>query len=171
MSLLKKLKNDIGVEEEKEEKEEGEEGEEEEKEEEVKAQVRKEKEKNSKSKPKKEAEDWLKSEGQLAVDVYHTDTEFCIQAPIAGVTPEDLDISVEAEMLTVKGERKEPDAEKQKDYFYQECYWGPFSRQIILPEDADLQRIKASLKKGILTIKIPRVTKIKKKKVNISVSD
>jgi len=122
-------------------------------------------------KPKKNAQDWLKSEGQLAVDVFHTATEFCIQAPIAGVMPEDIDVDVENEMLIIKGERREPDIGKEKDYFYQECYWGPFSRQIILPEDADSSKIKASLKKGILVIKIPRASKIKKRKVNISLAE
>ncbi len=117
---------------------------------------------------KKTAQDWLKSEGQLAVDVYSTDSEFCIQAPIAGVTSDDLDISVENEMLIIKGERKMPDSNKEKEYSYQECYWGPFSRQIILPEDTDPNRIKASLQKGILTIKVPRVTRIKKKKITVN---
>jgi len=133
------------------------------------------KEEKIKSKPelesKKLSQDWLKSEGQLAVDVYYTDSEFCIQAPIAGVSTEDLDISVENEMLIIKGERKEPDLAKEKNYFYQECYWGPFSRQIILLEDTDPQRIKASLKKGILTIKVPRVTRIKKKKVSVATEE
>jgi HSP20 family protein len=121
--------------------------------------------------PKKSASDWLKVEGQLAVDVYQTETEFCVQAPIAGVEPEDIDISIENEMLIIKGERKEPEQNKEKNYFYQECYWGPFARQIILPEDVDIQRVKASLRKGILTIKIPRVRRIKKKKIVIQAEE
>ena len=127
--------------------------------------------KKVKAEAKKISQDWLKSEGQLAVDVYYTDSELCIQAPIAGVTSEDLDISVENEMLIIKGERKIPDANKEKNYSYQECYWGPFSRQIILPEDADLSKIKASLEKGILTVKIPKISRTKKKKVTIVSGD
>lgn len=121
--------------------------------------------------PKKEASDWLKTEGQLAVDVYQTDSEFCVQAPIAGVESEDLEVSVENEMLLIKGERKEPVGDKDKSYFYQECYWGPFSRQIILPDDVDVSRIRASLSKGILLVKIPKVRKIKKKKVTVQTAD
>ena len=123
------------------------------------------------AKKKKSASDWVKSEGQLAVDVYQTDTEFCVQAPIAGVTPEDIEVAVENEMLIIKGERKEPEKDEEKNYFYQECYWGPFQRQIILPEDVDVQRIKATLRKGILNVKIPRVRRIKKKKITIQAEE
>ncbi len=126
-----------------------------------------EKGKISLSASKKSSSDWLKAPGQLAVDVYQSDSDFCIQAPIGGIDPEDIDISVENEMLVLKGERKEPEAEKEKSYFYQECYWGPFSRQIILPEDIDLERTKAFLRKGILTIKIPKVKKVKKKTIAV----
>jgi HSP20 family protein len=168
MSFLKKLKKDIGVEEELAEKEAIETQQKEEKEKKAPSFEKKE---NSSKEKKKSSKEWLKPEGQLAVDVYQTAAEFCVQAPIAGVNPEDIDVSVENEMLIIKGERKEPDAEKEKDYFYQECYWGPFSRQIILPEEVDINKIKASLKRGILTIKIPKISKMKKKKVSIVIGD
>lgn len=120
-----------------------------------------------KSKSKKISQDWMKSEGQLAVDVYQTNSDFYVTAPIAGVDPENIDVFVENGMLVIKGERKSVEEIKEKDYFYQECYWGSFSRQILLPEDADANRIKAGLKKGVLTVKIPRVTKLQKRKINI----
>jgi len=123
-----------------------------------------------KTKPNKK-QDWLKKEGQLVVDVFYTKSDFCVQAPIAGVEREALDISIDNKMLIIKGERKEPGTIKEKNYSYQECYWGPFSRQILLPEDVDPQRIKASLEKGILLIKIPRIIKVNKKKVNVNVKD
>jgi HSP20 family protein len=106
---------------------------------------------------------WLKTKGQLAVDVYQTETEFCIQAPVAGVEPGDIAVAVENEMLIIKGDRPEPETKEGRRYIYQECFWGAFSRQIILPEDVDASSIKASLKKGILTIKIPRIGGDKKK--------
>jgi len=107
--------------------------------------------------------DWLQSKGQLAVDVYQTDTDFCIQAPIAGINQENLDIAIEDEMLVIKGEREEPNQDKEKKYSDQECYWGPFSREIVLPEDIDPEKIKASLKSGILLITIPKTKAVKKK--------
>jgi len=121
--------------------------------------------------PKKESAGWLKAEGQLAVDVYQTNSEFCVQAPIAGVELEDLEVSVENEMLLIKGERKEPVGDKEKNYFYQECYWGPFSRQVILPDDVDVSRIRASLNGGILSVKIPRVKRVKRKRVTIQTTE
>jgi len=118
-------------------------------------------------KPKKKAQDWLQSEGQLAVDVYETDSDFYVRAPIAGVEPEEIDVSVENGMLIIRGERKYTEEAKEKNYFYKECYWGSFSRQILLPEDADADKVKASLKKGILTVKIPKASRLKKRKISV----
>jgi len=111
----------------------------------------------------KSAFDWLKTKGQLAVDVFQTEGEFCVQAPIAGVEQNDIDIAIENEMLIIRGERREPVLDKERKYFYQECYWGPFSRQIILPEDINSEKIKASLKNGILVIRIPKAEPKRKK--------
>lgn len=119
---------------------------------------------------KKSVSDWLQSKGQLAVDVYQTNSYFCVQAPIAGVDQENIDISIEGEMLVIKGERKEIEDEKEKKYFYKECYWGPFSRQVILPDDVDVQKIKALLKKGVLIIQVPR-KQSEKKKVIIQIEE
>ncbi len=180
MSFFQKLKKDIGLEEEikperrisrRKGRPKKEEAIKEEEISEEKEARKEEKIKKISISPKKSASDWLKAEGQLAVDVYQTENEFCVQAPIAGVEPGDIEVSLENEMLIIKGERREPEKEKEKNYFYQECYWGPFSRQIILPEDIDTQRIKATLTKGILTIKIPRVRKIKKKKITIQTGE
>ena len=160
MSFLKKLKNDINIEESTEKKKTN-----------VSAKQEDKQETKPKQKSKKVDEHWLKPEGQLAVDVFNTDIEFCIHAVIAGVSSEELDISIENEMLIIKGVRKKPEINKEKNYFYQECYWGPFSRQIILPEDADPNKTKASLQKGILTIRIPRAIQIRKKKINVISTD
>lgn len=95
-----------------------------------------------------------REEGELVIDSFETDSEFCVQSPIAGVSVKDLDISIEQEMLIIKGERRCPENKKDKKYFHQECYWGKFSRKIMLPKDVDPQTIKVSLEKGILIIKI-----------------
>ena len=117
------------------------------------------------TKASKEKE-WPKSEGQLAVDVYQTESELIIQSAIAGVKPNELDISVEGDLVIIRGERKRP-AEESEDYFSQECYWGPFSRKIILPVEVDPGRIDANLKDGILTIRMPKILREKKMKVTI----
>jgi len=176
MSFFEKLKRDIGITEEEKEKIKPPKQSLQDATGEAKKEIPKEKQGKKPKKipvslPKKEAAGWLKAEGQLAVDVYQTSSEFCVQAPIAGVKLEDLEVSVENEMLLIKGERKEPVGDSEKNYFYQECYWGPFSRQIILPDDVDISRVKASLNKGILVVKIPRVRRVKKKKVTIQATE
>jgi len=153
MSFFKKLKRDIGFEEETEKKQEKN----------PPAGGRK-KEEVSVQKPDKKAKDWPETEGQLAVDVYQTKSSFIIQAPVAGIKPEDLDISVEDGILVIRGKREKIEEVQEKDYFYQECYWGAFSRKVSLPEDVDPSKVKASLKKGVLTIELPRIIKKEEKK-------
>lgn len=114
-------------------------------------------------KPEKK-EEWLEPEGELAVDVYQTETELVIQSAIAGVKPEELNISIEKDILTIEGERKKPFEEKG-DYLIQECYWGKFSRKIILPVEINPDKIEATFKEGILTIRLPKILKEKKRKI------
>ncbi len=121
---------------------------------------------SEKTAPSEEKEEWAETEGQLAIDVFQTDTEVVIQAPIAGVETKDLDISIEKDMITVKGYRPRPEEPLgERSYFYQECYWGTFLRKVILPEDADSNQAEASLKDGILTVRIPKTASKKKKKI------
>jgi HSP20 family protein len=113
-------------------------------------------------------ESWLEPVGQLAVDIYQTENELVIQSAIAGVKSEDLDISLEGDVITISGERKKP-LEEKGDYFSQECYWGKFSRQIISPVEIDPNRIEATLKNGILTVRAPKLLKEKRRKIIIKV--
>lgn len=107
-------------------------------------------------------------EGQLTVDVYQTNDEIIIKSTIAGVTADDIDVTITNEMVTIKGHRKHEDKIKESDYYYQELYWGSFSRSIILPEEIDADKAKASMKNGILTLRLPKLAKNKIKKVKIS---
>ena len=113
-------------------------------------------------------DDWLEeTEGQLIVDVYQTPNEIVIKSLIAGVKPEDLDITVTNDMITVKGRREKDEVIKSEDYYYQECYWGSFSRSIILPVDVDADSAEASIKNGILTVRLPKIEKAKTKKIKV----
>jgi len=120
-------------------------------------------------KPLKEEEEWVdESEGQLTVDVYQTPNEIVIKSTIAGVKPEDIDITMSNDMITIKGTREKDEEVKEEDYYYQECYWGPFSRSIILPVDVEADKAKASMRNGILTIRLPKSEKLKTKRIEIS---
>jgi HSP20 family protein len=133
-------------------------------------QIQSEEEEEIKTVEKKEKpeakEKWPEPEGQLAVDIYHTENDLIIQSAIAGVKPEDLDISLERDVITIQGERKKP-FEEPGDYFTQECYWGRFIRQIILPVEVNPDGIEAKLKEGVLTIRIPKIQRERKRKILI----
>lgn len=94
-------------------------------------------------------------EGQLAVDVYRAEEELIIRSPIAGVEVDELDISIHGDLLTIRGERKSLGPLQEDDWFYRECYWGPFSRSLVLPLDIYPERTEATILNGILTIRIP----------------
>jgi len=122
---------------------------------------------NKEDKPKEL--DWLDEnfDGQLAVDVYQTDKDIIIKSTIAGVRVEDIDISLHNDMLTIKGLRQKDEEAAPEDYFYQECYWGGFSRSIILPVEVKEDEITATLRNGILTIVLPKSEKTKLKTVKV----
>lgn len=102
--------------------------------------------------------DWnelASEEGQLAVDVYRDQDELLIRSPIAGVDVDELDISINGDLLTIRGERKPLGPLQEDDWFYKECYWGPFSRSLVLPLDVYSEKTEATILNGILTIRIP----------------
>ncbi len=106
---------------------------------------------------KSSIDEWLnyeetETEGQLAIDVFQTDKKIIIKSTIAGVKPEDLKISLHHDLLTIKGRRSVKEAVREEDYLYRECYWGSFSRSIILPAEVDNRRVEAELESGVLTI-------------------
>ncbi len=114
-----------------------------------------------------ERKKWDSPEGQLVVDVYETDKEIVIQSAIAGIKINQIDISLENDIIIIKGERENPCKDKERSYFLKECYWGPFSKEIILPREIDTSRIDAKIKDGILTIRMPKIERAKSKKIEI----
>ena len=113
-------------------------------------------------------EKWFKEEGQLMVDIYQTETDLVIQSAIAGISPDNLDITIEKDLIIIKGNREEPIiSEKKKDYFTQECYWGSFSRKIVLPVEINPDQVQTSMKQGVLVIQLPKTLREKKRKIEI----
>ena len=107
-------------------------------------------------------------DGELVVDVFETGADFVVLAAIAGIQIKDIDISLEKDMMVIKGNREDPHDHSEKKYYYQECHWGPFSRKIILPENIDIDKADAQMDKGVLTIKIPKTEDNGKVGVKIS---
>ena len=107
-------------------------------------------------------------EGQLTVDVYDDGDDVVVRSTVAGVDEKNLDISVTSDMITIKGFREPAQKVRSTEYYHQELYWGPFSRSIILPVDVDADAARASLKNGILTIRLPKMERRRTKKVSVS---
>jgi HSP20 family protein len=101
---------------------------------------------------------WLAKdyEGELSIDVYQTEKEIVVRSTMAGVRPEDLNIIVNNDLLTIRGKRETEPNINPSDYLYRECFWGGFSRTIVLPQDIKVNKIKATLKNGLLTIILPK---------------
>ncbi len=121
-------------------------------------------------KPKVEVEESESSgepEGQLTVDVYQTPNDIVVESAIAGVKPDDIDISVSSDSITIRGERKRESRVKDDDYFYQECYWGRFSRSVILPQEVNPDDATVDFKNGILTVRLPKLNRKKSKKLKV----
>lgn len=95
-------------------------------------------------------------EGQLSCDVYQDENNVIVKSAMAGVDPKNLHISVSGDLLTVRGYRELDEEIKEKNYYCREVYWGSFSRSIVLPQEVDQNKVKATLKKGILTIMLPK---------------
>jgi HSP20 family protein len=114
-------------------------------------------------------EEWLEDseEGRLSVDVYQTSDNIIIKSTIAGVSVDDIDISINNDMITIRGERRQDKEVSEDDYFYQECYWGAFSRSIILPTEVVPEEVEASLKNGVLTVILPKAKKSKSVAVKV----
>lgn len=113
------------------------------------------------------AENEENEEGQLALDIYQTKDNIVIVAPIAGVKLSDINVSITDDVLTIKGKRYLEFDIPDEDYFTQECFWGDFSRSVVLPAAVDASGITASFKDAVLKVSIPKTEKIKTKIVRI----
>lgn len=122
-------------------------------------------EKLEKSDKKEPGGKWMAEEAEeaeLAVDVYQTSSEIIIQTMVAGVKPDDLDLTIARNMITIKGKRDDNRTIDEEDYFTKELYWGAFSRTILLPQEVEPEEAEAIEKQGLLTIKLQKIDKEKK---------
>jgi HSP20 family protein len=106
-------------------------------------------------------------EGQLAVDMFQTPSEIIIKTMVAGVKPDDLDIAITRDMVTIRGKRMESFETEENDFFHKELYWGSFSRTIILPAEVEIEEAEASEKHGLLTLILPKIDKNRQSKLKV----
>lgn len=116
-------------------------------------------------------DDWLEEDsvpGQLAVDVYETNEDLLVQAPIAGINKDDLDVSISDNTLSIQGTRSSGSQVEKENYYLQECFWGEFSRSLTLPVPVKEDEVDAVLKDGVLTIKFKKLKQNTVKKISIT---
>jgi HSP20 family protein len=98
-------------------------------------------------------------DGELPVDMYQTDDAIVIRALVAGVSPNELEISITRDMVTVRGVREEYQEAHDQGYFHRELFWGSFSRTLLLPEEVAIDEAEAQEKHGLLEIRLPKLDK------------
>ena len=113
------------------------------------------------------AEEEESGEGQLGVDVYHTDDEIIIKTMVAGVRPEDLDIAITRDMVVIKGKREEAPGIPAENYFQKELYWGSFSRTVLLPQEVEVEEAEAVERHGLLIVRLPKIDKEKRARIKV----
>lgn len=107
------------------------------------------------------------TDGQLAVDVINTSDAIIIRAMLAGVKPGEIDIDIARDAVTIRGTREEEQESITDDYYHRELFWGTFSRNIILPEEIDVELAEATEKHGLLTLRLPKIDKNRRQKLHV----
>lgn len=107
------------------------------------------------------------AEGQLPVDVYQTENEIIVRAFVAGVRPDDVNLSISRDMVVIDGVREERDQVVDHDYIKRELFWGSFATTIHLPQEIDVDTASASAKDGLLTLVLPRLDKSRQTKLKV----
>ncbi len=119
---------------------------------------------------KKNSGHWIEEENEeaeLAIDVYQTPTDIIIQTFVAGVRPENLDLTISRDMITISGKREENRNIDDENYFTKELYWGKFSRTISLPQEIEPEEAEATEKHGLLTLRLQKIDKDKKTSIKV----
>ncbi len=109
----------------------------------------------------------VKSQGQVALDIFEYDNYYILKAPIAGVKLSDLDIEIADNTITIRGTRKQVDNVPDSQYYLRECFWGEFTRTVTLPCNVDPRKVKATFNKDcILKILVPKEERVKIVRIN-----
>ncbi len=106
-------------------------------------------------------------EGYVPLDLYETDNDVVVQASLPGVEPEDVDITISGETLTIRGESEHEEEEKKRNYYRQESWFGSFARSITLPAQVESGKAEATFENGVLKLTIPKAEEAKPKTIKV----
>lgn len=104
---------------------------------------------------------------QLSVDVYNTSSEIVIKTMVPGVKPDELDVSITRDLVTIRGQRSEDRTVSDDDYVHRELYWGSFVREIPLPQEIDVDGAEASERHGLLILRLPKLDKHRQTRLKV----
>jgi len=104
---------------------------------------------------------------EIPLDMYQTANEVVVKASIPGFKPEDVDITITGDTLTIKGEHKEEKETKDRDYICKECRYGNFSRSITIPVAVKADKAEATFENGVLTLTLPKAEEVKPKQIKV----
>ncbi len=102
-----------------------------------------------------------------SLDLYETGNEVVVKAALPGLKPEDVDITLRGDVLTIAGETNEETEQKDKNYIRRERRYGSFSRTVTLPEGLTADKAEAKFENGVLTLTIPKSEEVKPKKIQV----
>nr|BAL54092.1 heat shock protein Hsp20 [uncultured Gammaproteobacteria bacterium] len=105
-----------------------------------------------------------------AVDIKEESNRYVVQADLPGVKPEDIEVTLQNGVLTIKGERQTEAKEEKENYRRVERFYGSFFRRFTLPESVDEEKIEANYDKGVLTVSIPKKPEVQPKKISVKVA-
>lgn len=105
--------------------------------------------------------------GELPIDMYQTDNDVIVKASIPGLKPDEVDISITGDTLTIKGEHKEERETKEQDYFLKERRYGAFSRSLTIPVPVKTDKAEATFENGVLTLTLPKAEEVKPKQIKV----
>jgi len=108
-------------------------------------------------------------DGELPIDMYQTPDAIIIRALVAGVSPNDLDIAITRDMVTLSGKRQELQEVSDDNYYHRELFWGSFSRTVLLPDEILIDESEAREKHGLLEIILPKVDKDRSTRLDVKI--
>jgi HSP20 family protein len=107
-------------------------------------------------------------EASMPIEVSETDTELVVKAALPGVKPEEVDVTVANDVLTIKAEHKEQTEDNKREFYRREIRYGAFSRSLSLPVKVDADQAEASYDNGVITLRLPKAASIRPKQIKVS---
>jgi HSP20 family protein len=109
--------------------------------------------------------------GSIPIDMYQTEKDIIVKAPFPGVKPEEVDISITGDVLTIKAERKEEAETKDKDYIRKENRYGLVSRSVTLPVEVQAEKAEANFENGVLNLTLPKAEVVKPRQIKVQAKE